>query len=129
MPLLRVENQRIGGDFRFREGNDGVLMRQKASQGLRQFAAIIVVMVVVKGEFFVFAVVFLVVFVVGIMRLHKIHDANIFLLAGYVVEEMMEKCAHFEEGLHSLIARQTGRQHLKSKEDEHKFFHFRGKGS
>ena len=74
-------------------------------------------------------VVALVVFVVGIVQLHKIHDADFFLVASDVVNKMMEKCAHFEEGLHSLIAWRTGRQNLEGKEYGQIFFHFGSKGS
>lgn len=87
----------------------------------------LVLVVVREGKVFVFLVVFFVVVVFRIMQLYKTHYADIFLMASDVVEKMMEKCAHFEEGLHSLIARRTGHQNLEGKKDGQKFFHFGGK--
>lgn len=113
--------------MQFWEGNNRVKRRQQTGRLRRK--VMLVVVAVLEGEIFVFGVVCLVVFVVGIVQLHKIHDADIFLMAGEVVEEMVEKCAHFEKGLHSLIARRTGRQNLESKENRQIFFHFGGKGS
>ena len=107
--------------------NHGVETASRFSASVRK--VLLVVVVVLEGKAFVFGVVCLVVFVVGVVQFHEIHDANIFLMTGEVVEEMMKKSAYFEEGLHSLIARRTGRQNLKGKEDEQVFFHFRGKGS
>ena len=127
MPLLRLGNQWIGDDFQSWESNDGMKGRQQTGRLRRK--VLLVVVVVLKREVFVFGVVFLVVFLVGIVQLHKIHDVDIFLMAGEVVDKMMKKCAHFEEGLHSLIARRTGRQNLEGKEYGQDFFHFRGKGS
>ena len=54
-----------------------------------------VVVVVLKGEVFVFGVVGLVVFLVGIVQQHEINDTYIFFLAGDVVEKMMKKCTYF----------------------------------
>jgi hypothetical protein len=90
---------------------------------------ILLVVVVLEGQVFVFAVVCLVVFVVGIVQLNKIHDADIFLVAGDVVDKMMEKRADFEEGMHSIIVRRTCRQNLKSKKQGQVFFHCKGKDS
>lgn len=87
------------------------------------------VVVVLEGQVFVLVVVGFVVMVVGIVQLHKTSNANVFLIAGKMVEKMMKKCAHFEDGLHSLIARRTGRQNLEGKEYGQEFFHFRGKDS
>ena len=86
-------------------------------------------MVVLEGQVFVFAVVCLVVFVVGIVQLNKIHDADIFLVAGDVVDKMMEKRADFEEGMNSSIVRRTCRQNLESKKQGQVFFHCKGKDS
>ena len=127
MPLLRPENQWIGDDFQFWEANNGLERRQQTGRLRRK--VLLVVVVVLKREVFVFGVVFLVVFVVEIVQLHKIHDADTFLVAGDVVEEMMEKCAHFEEGLHSPIDRRTGRQNLEGKKNGQVFFHIGDKGS
>lgn len=91
--------------------------------------AAIAVMVMMEWQFFVFGVVCFVVVVVGIVQLHIIHNADIFLLASEVVYKMMEKCTHFEEGLQSTIGWRTGCQNLESKENGYKFLHFRGKGS
>lgn len=84
-------------------------------------------MLMLKREILVSGEVCLVVFVVGIVQMHKIHDADFFLVAGEVLDKMMEKCAHFEEGLHSITCRRTGRQNLECKENEQIFFHFEGK--
>ncbi len=127
MSSQRLENQGIGDDFQFWEASNGVDWRQQTGRLRRK--VLLAMVVVLEGEVFVFGVVCLVVFVVGIVQLHKIHDAEIFLMAGEVMEKMMEKCAHFQEGLQSLIARRTGRQNLERKEDEQIFFHFRGEGS
>jgi hypothetical protein len=83
---------------------------------------VLLVVKVLEGEVFVSCVVSLVVFVLGIVQLDKIHDADIFLVAGDVVEKMMEKCAHFEECLHSLIDRRTSRQNLEGKKMGKYFF-------
>lgn len=125
--MLRMENQWIGDDFQFRERNDGMMWRQQTGRLWRK-VLLVVVVVVLKREVFVFGVVLFVVYVVGIVQFDKAHDADIFLMAGDVVDKMMEKCAHFEEGLHSLIARRTGRQNLEGKENGQVFFHFGGKG-
>lgn len=89
---------------------------------------LLVAVVVLKRKVFVLGVVGFVVFVVGIVQFYKTHDADIFLLAGKVMEEMMKKCAHFEEGLHSLTRWRTGCQNLERKENGQEFFHFRGEG-
>lgn len=81
--------------------------------------------VVLEREIFVFGVVCLVVFVVKIVQLDEINDADIFLMAGYVVDKMMEKCAHFHDSQHTLIAWRTGRQNLESQEYREVFFHWR----
>ena len=104
-------------------------MKVRQQTGRLRRKILLVVVVVLEGEVFVFGVICLVVFVVEIVQLHKTHDADIFLVAGDVVEKMMKKCAHFEEGLHSLIARRTGRQNLEGKKDGQVFFHRRGEGS
>ena len=104
-------------------------MKGRQQTGRLRRKILLVVVVVLEGEVFVFGVVCFVVFMVGIVQFHKIHDADIFLMAGEVMEEMMKKCAHFEEGLHSLIARRTGRQNLEGKKDGQVFFHRRGEGS
>lgn len=103
-------------------------MRWQQTGRLRR-KVLLVVVVVVKRKIFVFSMVCLVVFVAGIVQIHKIHDADFFLVAGDVMDKMMKKCAHFEEGLHSLACWRTGRQNLEGKEDGQIFFHFRGKGS
>lgn len=84
------------------------------------------VVVVVERQVFVFGVVLFVVFVVGIVQLHKIHDADFFLMAKKVVGEMMCERAQFEHKLHSLSRRGTGRQNLDGKEYANCFFHFSG---
>ena len=127
MPLLRLGNQLVGSDdFQFREANNRVKRGQQTGRLGGGVAAIAVV--VVEWQFFVFVVVFFVVFVVGIVQLHKIHNTYLLLLTSKVMDKMMKKCAHFEEGLHSLTSWRTGRQNLEGKEDGQKFFHFRGKG-
>ncbi len=128
MPLLRLGNQWVGNDFQFWKSNNRVKGWQQTGR-LRRKVLLVVVVVVLEREVFVFGVVCLVVFVVGIMQPDKFSNADFFLVAGNVVDKMMEKCAHFEEGLHSLIARRTGRQNLEGKKDGQVFFHFRGKGS
>ena len=69
------------------------------------------------------------VFVIRVMQMHKIQDADFFLVVGEVVDKMMEKCAHFEECLHSLSCWRTGRQNLEGKENRQIFIHRTGKGS
>ncbi len=84
---------------------------------------LLVVVVVLKREVFVFGVVFLVVFVVEIVQLHEIHDANIFLMAGDVMDKMIEKCAQFDNALNSLIGRRGSRQQQQSHDYGKGFFH------
>ncbi len=124
MSLLRKEYQWIGDDLQFWEAGNVVEWRQQTGR-LRHM---ILLVVVLEGEVFVSGVVCLVVFVVRIMQLHKIHDSHFFLVAGEVLDKMMEKCAHFEDGLHSMTCRRTDRQNLEGKENGQIFFHFERKG-
>ena len=63
-----------------------------------------------------FGVVFLVVFVVRIVQLHKIKDADVFLVTSHVMYEVMEKFAQFDNALNALIARRGSRQNQECKE-------------
>lgn len=73
-------------------------------------------MMVLKRKFSMFGVVFLVVFVVGVMQLHEINDAYFFLVASDVMYEVMEKFAQFDNALNALIARRGSRQNQECKE-------------
>lgn len=88
-----------------------------------------VVVVRMKREVFVSCVIFFVVLVIRVMQIHKIPDADFLLMVGQVVDKMMEKCAHFEECLHSLNCWRAGRQNLEGKKNEQTFIHLTGKGS
>ena len=57
---------------------------------------LLVVVMMLEGEFFMLGVVFLVVFMIGIMQLHKIHYADFFIMADEVVYKMIEKCTRFD---------------------------------
>ncbi len=63
-----------------------------------------------------FCMVCLVVFVVRVMQLHKINDADFFLMASNVMKEMVEKLAKLYHCLHALIGRRGGRQQKHSHE-------------
>lgn len=68
------------------------------------------VVVVVERQVFVFAVVSIVVVVVSVMQFHEINQADFFLMASNMVDEVMEKIAHFEYSLNTLIGWRGGRQ-------------------
>lgn len=86
------------------------------------------VVVVLERQVFMFGVFCLVVVVVKIVQLDKIQQSDFLLMTGKVMDKMMEKCAHFQEGLHSLATWRTGRQNLEGKTNEQVFFHCGNKG-
>jgi hypothetical protein len=104
-------------------------MVRRQQTGCLRHKILLVVVVMLEGEVLVFGVICLVVLVVGVVQFHKIHDADVLLVRGGVVKEMMKKCANLEKRLHTLPLRRTRRQNLEGKEDEHVFFHRAAKGS
>lgn len=124
--MLHLELQWRGGRYLMVKGRDFVVLR-KQPEGLQVQALVLVVMA--ERQVFMLVVVGLVVFVVGVMQFEIAANAELLLVTNDVVDEVMKKCAHFEEGLHALIGWRTGRQNLEGKEDGQNFFHFRVKGN
>lgn len=84
----------------------------------------VAVMVVVKRQIVMLAVILFVVFMVRIMQLHETYDAYFFLVTGYVVDEVVEKFAQFENALDTLIGRRGSRKNQERKEYGEAFFHW-----
>lgn len=64
---------------------------------------ILMVVVVLEGQVFVLAVVGNVVVVVKVMQFHELNQADFFLMANNMVDEVVEKIAHFQDSINSLV--------------------------
>ncbi len=78
------------------------MLRQQAG-GL--WGQILLFVMVIKWQFFMFCMVCLMVFVVCVMQMHKINDADFFLVASDVMKEVMEKLAQLYHCIYAIIGR------------------------
>ena len=120
MKLLRVGNQRVGENISFAKSKRFIVLRQQPKTVRGQ---VLLVVVVAERQVFVLLVVFLVVLVVGVVQCHEVHDANLFTVAGDVVNEMVNKPTKLHHGADALSGGRSCHQHQEGKGYGQEFFH------